>query len=370
VYTPLKMMPVQGEQTPFYPSRPTLKLDGQKNDALSDALLTLFVEETTLGLARCEAHFSNWGPKNNSVDFLFFDRQAIDFGKDFAVEVGPPDSAAEIFKGRIAGLEAQYPSQRDAELTLLAEDRFQDLRMERRTRSFENMSDSDVISQIASQHGLTAQVDANGPTYRVLTQVNQSDLAFLRERAAAVDAELWMDDRTLHVQAHANRNGGTLDLNYSREGHNLLEFSVLADLAHQRTAVLVSGWDISAKAKFDEEATDSVISGELNGDRGGSSILGQALAARKERIASSVPMSQQEAQSMAKARYRERARQFLKGKGIANGNPRIRVGVTLTMTGLGPMFDGKYYVTLTRHTFDRRHGYRTTFETTRPGIGG
>lgn len=363
-------MPNQGEQTAFYASRPTIKLDGQKNDSLSNTLLSLFVEETMLGLSHCEAHFSNWGPKDNSVNFLFFDGQTIDFGKGLIVEMGPPDSTAEIFKGRIAGIEAQYPSQRDAELTVLAEDRFQDLRMERRTRSFENMSDSDVISQIASQHGLTAQVDANGPTYRVLIQLNQSDLAFLRERAAAIDAELWMDDRTLHVQAHTSRNGGTVDLNYSREGRNLREFSVLADLAHQRTSVRVSGWDVSSKDKFDEEATDSVVSGELNGDRGGSSILGQALAQRKERIVSAVPLSQQEAQAMAKARYRERARQFLKGKGVADGNPRIRVGATLNMTGLGQMFDGKYYVTMARHSFDGRNGYRTTFETSRPGIGG
>jgi phage protein D len=357
-------------QNAFYPSRPTIKLDGQKNDAMGDALLSLYVEEMTLGLSRCEAHLLNWGPKNNSVSFLFFDRQTIDFGKDFAVEIGPPTTSTEIFKGRITGLEAQYPSGREAEMTVLAEDRFQDLRMERRTRSFENMSDSDVISQIASQHGLTAQVDTDGPTYRVLTQLNQSDLAFLRERAAAIDAELWIDDRTLHVQSHASRNAGTVDLTYNREGQSLLEFSVLADLSHQRTSVRVSGWDVSSKDKFDEEATDSVIAGELNGDRGGSSILGQALAERKERIVSAVPLSQSEAQAMAKARYRDRARRFLRGKGVADGNPRIRVGATLNLSGLGQMFDGKHYVTLARHTFDKRCGYRTTFETSRPGIGG
>ncbi len=124
--------------------------------------------------------------------------------------------------------------------------------MERRTRSFENMSDSDVISSIASQHGLTAQVDVNGPTHRVLTQLNQSDLAFLRERAAAIDAELWLEDRTLNVQAQTSRNNGTVNLSYSREGRNWLESQVLVDLAHQRTSVPVSGWDVSSKGKFDE----------------------------------------------------------------------------------------------------------------------
>src|ERR1700759_5448675 len=153
--------------------RPVIKVDGEEKAALgSTLLLSLLVEETTLGLCRCEAHFLNWGPKNDTADFLLFDRQTLDFGKEFSVEFGPPDARTSIFKGRITGIEAHYPAQRAPELTVLAEDRFQDLRMERRTRSFENVSDSDVFNQVASQHGLTPQIDVDGPTYRVLTQAN------------------------------------------------------------------------------------------------------------------------------------------------------------------------------------------------------
>ena len=354
--------------TGFYASRPVIKVDGEEKHGLGDILLlALFVEETTLGLARCEAHFSNWGPKDDRTDFLLFDRQVVDFGKQFAVELGQPGATKEIFNGRITGIEAQFPPQRAPELTVLAEDRFQDLRMERRTRTFEDKSDADVIRQIASQHGLTADVDVDGPTYRVLAQVNQSDLAFLRERAAAIDAELWIEDRKLHAQARTRRNGGTVTLTY---GQNLLEFGVLADLAHQRTSVKVSGWDVGGKNAIDEEATESVVSAELDGKRSGSSVLGQALAERKERIASAVPLSQTEARTMAESRYRERARRFVRGRGAADGNSAIRVGTVLDMKGLGDLFDGKYYVTLARHTFDLRDGYRTSFEAERPGIGG
>lgn len=354
--------------TGFYASRPEIKVDGTAQPSLGDVLLiSLFVEETTLGLFRCEAHFGNWGPKNDSADFLLFDRQTIDFGKEFSVSFGAPGAQTEVFKGRITGIEAQYPPQRPPELTVLAEDRFQDLRMERRTRSFENMSDEDVIRQLASQHGLTPQVDIDGPTYRVLTQVNQSDLAFLRERTAAIDAELWVEDRTLHAQARSRRNAGNLTLTY---GQNLLEFAVIADLAHQRTSVKVSGWDVGSKSALDEEATESVISAELNGGRSGSAVLGQALAERKERIAASVPLAQSEARALAEARYRERARHFVQGKGQADGTPKIRVGTTLDMQGLGDLFTGKYYATLARHTFDLQQGYRTFFEAERPGIGG
>ncbi len=264
------------------------------------------------------------------------------------------------------GLEARYPAQLPPELTVLAEDRFQDLRMERRTRTFEEISDADIVNQIAAQHGLTAQVDVDGPSYPVVTQVNQSDLAFLRERAAAVDGELWLEDGALHVQARTRRDAGRVDLTY---GHNLIDFSVLADLAHQRTSVRVSGWDVENKQAIDVEATESVLGAELNGDRSGSSVLAGALQERHERIVSSVPLSQDEARTLAETSYKARARRFVRGAGTVDGEPFLRVGVIATLDELGPLFDGDYYVTLVRHTFDLDHGYRTYFEAERPGIG-
>ena len=199
-------------QAGYYASRPTIRVEGQAQDTLGDVLLqSLMVEETTLCLFRCEASFLNWGPKDNNVGFLLFGRELIDFGKAFSVEFGPPGSTSPVFAGRITGLEAPYPPHRPPELAVLAEDRFQDLRMERRTRSFENQTDADVIRLIASQHGLTAQVDVDGPSYSVLVQLNQSDLAFLRERTAAIDAQLWLDNRTLYEESLAARACGEAD---------------------------------------------------------------------------------------------------------------------------------------------------------------
>src|SRR5262245_11832738 len=199
-------MPDAAVQTEFYASRPTIRVDGKVQDDLGNKVLqSLLIEETTLGLFRCEARLLNWGTKGRDVDFLFFDGQVLAFGKPFSVELGPPGTTGPTFAGRITGIEAQYPPQRPPELTVLAEDRFQDLRMERHTRSFEDVTDADVIRQIASQHGLTTQVDVEGPTYRTLAQLNQSDLAFLRERVAAIDAQLWVDDRTLYAQSRSRR---------------------------------------------------------------------------------------------------------------------------------------------------------------------
>ncbi|KAA3661184.1 MAG: hypothetical protein DWQ04_17150 [Chloroflexi bacterium] len=352
---------------PYYSSHPLISIDGDLKNGLGDTLLTsLLVEESKAGLYRCEARFNNWAPRD-ARPFPLFAPELVDFGKKFEVTMGPPDIAKRVFNGRIIGIEAHYPQQQPPEVTILAEDRFQDLRMERRTRTFEDSSDEDVVQAIATQHGLRAAVDVDGPTYPVLTQLNQSDLAFLRERAASVDAEVWIDDQTVHFQSRNQRDAGDVTLIYKG---NLYEFSILADLAHQRSSVRVNGWDIASKQAIDEEANESTISGELNGYQGGSTLLAQKLAERHERLVTAVPLSSAEALSMAQTRYRNRARRFLTGTGTADGNPDIRVGCKVEISSIGPLFNGRYDVTLVRHTFDRFDGYRTFFEVERAGIGG
>ncbi|HYV13320.1 MAG TPA: contractile injection system protein, VgrG/Pvc8 family [Pyrinomonadaceae bacterium] len=350
------------ETTGLKESRPTIVVDNELNGPLGGGLLTLMIVENTNGLYRCEAKFGNWGEKNSTTDFLYFDRSVLDFGKDFEIKLGN-DS---IFKGKIMGLEGNFPEGQSPEISVLAEDRFQDLRMTRRTRTFTDVSDADVIKQIATEHGLTPEVDVPGPTYKVLAQVNQSDLAFIRDRARSIDAEVWMSDKTLHAKTHTGRNGDKLQMTY---GNQLREFNVLADLAMQRTSVAVNGWNISNKAAMQFEATDSAISSELNGDTSGVSILQSALGERKEALAHTVPLNDQEAQHEAEAFFRMSARRFVVGHGIAETNKSLRAGSQLDLQGLGPLFNGKYYVAEVKHIFDSTKGLRSEFRSERVGIG-
>ena len=346
----------------FKSARPTINIAGKDDPSLGLDLLSLMIVENTNGLYRCEATFSNWGSINNTISFLYFDRRTLEFGKSFKIKLG----LDTLFNGRILGLEAHFPEGCPPELTVLAEDRFQDLRMIRRTRVFTNISDADVLHQIASEHGLTAQVDISGPTYKILAQVNQSDLAFLRERVRTIDAELWMDDNTLHAQLRTKRNNGTCSLTY---GNELRSFSVLADLAMQRTSVTVNGWDVSSKTGLQYEATDSIISGELQGDTSGASILASTLGQRKEALAHTVPFTGQEAQAEAETFFKMSARRFVTGRGVADTNGQLRVGGYVDLQGLGPLFNGKYYLSEVEHLFDGTCGIRTEFTAERPGVG-
>ena len=75
------------ETTGLKESRPTIVVDSEVNGPLGGGLLTLMIVENTNGLYRCEAKFGNWGEKNSTTDFLYFDRRVLDFGKDFEIKL-------------------------------------------------------------------------------------------------------------------------------------------------------------------------------------------------------------------------------------------------------------------------------------------
>lgn len=348
-----------GNSNGIFSARPAFEVGGQENPDLAAGLLALLIVETAGGLYRCEALFGNWGASG----FRYFDRRTLDFGKTFQVKLG----SDRLFEGRITALEARFPEGGPPQINVLAEDRLQDLRMTRRTRSFTDVSDGDVFNQIAGDHGLQGQADLQGPTHKVLAQVNQSDLAFLRDRARATGAEVWVEGSALHAAPRRSRVGSQpIELTL---GTRLRELSVAADLAGQRTSVTAAGWDVSGKSAQTSEATESAVSSELEGGESGASILQATFGPRKDALVHGVPLSSGEAQAQAESAFRLLARRFVVAHGKAQASAKLRVGTSVDLKGVGPLFSGKYCLSEVRHMFDGVHGLRTEFVGERPALG-
>ncbi len=362
-------MSALAERPLLYAARPTLTIDGSERPDVAAGLTTMTVRETVDGMFCLEACFGNWGTAGGDIGFLYFDRQLFDFGTEIEVAMGGGQAEGQIFAGRITGIEGRFPTTKPPEIAVLAEDRFQDLRMTRRTRSFSDTNIQSVAEQLAGDHGLQSDVDVEEVSYAVLTQLNQSDLAFLRQLMRTVDGELWIENGTLNAKGRSRRAAaGSLELVY---GQTLQEFSVLADLAHQRTSIAVSGWDVSAKSTIDEVADANALGSELGSLTSGASVLSASgLGERKDRVVHHMPLTTSEATAEARSRYRVAARRFVHGHAVAEGDARIRVGAVVNLRELGPLFNGDYYVCEVTHTFEQTHGFRTAFAVERTGIGG
>jgi phage protein D len=354
-------------QPAAYVSTPVIALNGKTDTGAMSDLMALAVEETTAGMAWCEATFGNWGIRNSATDYLYLSGDPIDFGTALTVSFAADGEDRPVFAGKVSALHADYPADRPARLRVLAEDRLQELRLTRRTRTFEDSTTADIADRLAGDHGLTSDVKLDGPSRKVTAQLNQSDLAFLRGLARSDDGEVWLDGTTLWVRRRPDRDAATVRLAY---GGDLLSFSVRADLAHQVSEVAVTGWSVADKAAIHETADSSDLAAELGpGQRGGSSLLASAFADRSERIVRSAPLAADDARALAKAAYLARARRFVCGTGTTAGNPALRVGVRVGLTGLGDAFDGDYTVCRVRHEYDLAQGYRTEFDVERAGLG-
>jgi phage protein D len=339
--------------------RPEFIVGGERKPALSSGLTALTITESATGPFRCDAVFGNWGATGGTPGYLYFGRDVLDFGKELAVEW----DGTRVFSGRIVALEGRFVDG-TPEVAIRAEDRLVDFRMTRRSRSFDHATDAAIVERLCGDHGLTPDLDMQGPTHKVVVQLNESDLAFLLGRARATDASVLLDGTTLRVRRYAAGAAG-VTLTY---GATLHGFTATADLTNQRTTVATSGWDVSGKQVVDYGATDAAIAAELEGRSSGASVLHRAIGARVEYLRSPLARSAEEARSVAEAAFRAMGRRFVAGRGTA-ADLAIRLGTRLMLQGLGPLFSGRYHVTHSQQIFTNTSGHRTEFTAEAAGIG-
>lgn len=347
---------------------PVFKIDGEVKGELARDVSRLEIEEATDGLKALTLRLIAQGPQGNAGDEqqLYLDGQIVDFGKQIEISIGPADAARVIFSGLISGIEAIFAEGAEPHVTVYAEDKLMQLRMTRRMKTWENMSDADIAGAIASQNGLSADTAAPGPTYKVVQQWNQSDLAFLRERARLLQAEVWLDTDKLCFKSRGNRTGTAITLVQGRE---LIDVQVRADLAHQRTKVKASGYDAQSRDAIDEEAGADAIQAEISGGRTGPAVLQQAFGERVSYRVRENPLVSGEATAWAKAEMLRRCRGFVSVVGTTNGTPDMVVGSLLSLDRVGTPFNGDgYYAVRVCHTYDLASGHRTHFEAQRATI--
>lgn len=343
--------------------RPRFRIEGQDDTALADSLIRLETREDEAGVAELEAVFLNFGLRSDASapGFVHFDRRRLDFGKRIAVMIG--DTA--IFDGFIGAIGGLYPEQRPPELVVLAEDALARLRLARRSRSFEQRSDAEILRDLAGDHGLQDRVSLDGPTHALRWQVGQSELALLRERAAALDARIAAVDGALDIRTEP-RAEPPIPLSRLNE---LIRFECRADLAEQRSAVRVHGWDVAAKqgvtGEGDSAAARAVAFAQ---GRTGAEIIREAWGEAAEDLHLEQPATEGEARALAEARMKARARRFVTGRGVTSGTAELRVGRKVELLDLGPWFSGVWEVTELRHRFDQAEGFRTEFAACRAAL--
>ncbi|MEU2510961.1 VgrG-related protein [Streptomyces syringium] len=235
----------------------------------------------------------------------------------------------------------------------------------RRVASYQNMTLADICARVAQRAGLRpGKVDVAGPVLEHVAQPNVSDWEFLRGLAEEAGAQLYVADGQVHI-ARPTEAGGAPDVSARAERHplvlemgvNLLRCRAGVSAAEQVSAVEVRGWDVRAKQP---------LVGRAEAGKARTLELGvtaaQVTAPFGEAgfVVTDAPYGTQAEVDQAAGALAERiAGSFAELEAVIRGNPAVRAGGAVTLTGVGAPFEGRYTVTSSRHVFDPLRGYET-----------
>jgi phage protein D/phage baseplate assembly protein gpV len=292
---------------------------------------------------------------DNSSQWI--DDASLDVGKEVEISV---DNKV-LIKGEITALEPTFDENGRATLLLRGYDKSHRLHIGRKTRTFQNVKDSDLARTIAGEAGLSAEVDATSVTYEWVLQNNQTNMEFLLERAQRNGYQVTVADGKLYFKKGDSNQGAGPTLEW---GANLRSFRPRLTTSHQAKTVKVRGWDAKQKKNLESQATQSLTQAGVSQTGGAKAASAFGLSQAEEVVVSHPVATVDEAKALATGLSYDLSREFIQAEGTCFGHPEIKAGKTMTIQGVGSRFSGTYFVTCATHVLSYYEGgrYKTMFE--------
>lgn len=277
-------------------------------------------------------------------------------GKVLVIKLGYVDKKSQVFEGIITGYSIDYSSNGSPVVTVTAMDRSLLMMKSSRSKVWKDVKDSDVVSTIAMEYGLSADVDALTIKKATIEQIGISDFHFVQTLAQDNDYRFHVTGSKLHFRKRDTSGTPVVELKY---GFSLIEFTLTVDITGQASEVKVRGFDTKTKKPI--EGTSSTITA-ISGAKSGPS-LAKALTERKVDTIYTQVASQDEANHLAKAMLSKLSRDLIKGQGTCMGFPEMLPGELVAISGLGgSSMDRNLMMTRVVHRLDASGGYTVQFE--------
>lgn len=346
-----------------------LKISGAQapNDVL-DSIIECMVENSLHLPDMCILRFE--AASADSVAGVGFpawvDDATFDIGKEIEIDAfGEGQQPKPIFYGEITAVEMDFSAIGVPTLIVRALAFSHRLTRTRQRRSFAQVTDSDIVSKLAGEAGLSADADSTANVYDWVFQNNQTDWDFLQDRARRNSFWLYAWNKTLSFKKIKEATSADVAVEW---GNDLRSFRPSLNAGSQVTEVQVRGWDRKKKQTIIGQ-NSSPKSAPTIGAKTAKAAGASFSNASKMTVVDKPTFSQGEADKIAQSVFDDIAGEYVEADGLTFGNPNLLAGKTIEVKGVGQRFSGKYFVTSTTHTYTAAEGYTTQFSINgkRPG---
>ena len=282
------------------------------------------------------------------------DQHPFDIGKKLEVRLGAREglTTTTLFKGEIVTLEPSFGAG-DVELIVRGFDRSHVLLRSRNVRTFQNQTSSDIVSKIVQEAGFQADCDPSGDPHDFMQQDNETDWDFIWRLAERVGFEFVVEDQTAHFRKPTPE--GAIELKWPT---GLRTFNPRVTAIQQVQQVTLLAQDPKSKQAIDVTASSSNQIAQIGVDRG---TVASAFDGAKIHIATEPVKSQGEGKALAQALLDKLANGYVAAEGVTDGNPEIKAGAKVSVSGVGQRFSGTYRVAAATHVLRGGSIYETHF---------
>ena len=298
--------------------------------------------------------FTTSFPKGEEGQPEPIDQQPFQIGSKLEIRLGAREdlTTTTLFEGEIVTLEPNFGSG-GVELTVRGFDRAHVLLRARNSRTFQNQTSSDIVTKLVQDAGFTADCDPSGDPHEFMQQDNETDWDFIWRLADRVGFEFVMEGRTAHFRKPSP--DGAIDLEWPTVLHS---FTPRVTAVQQVQQVTLLAQDPMTNQAINVSASSPNQIAQIGLDR---ATVASAFGGATAHIASEPVKSQSEGQAVAQALLDLLANAYVAAEGVTDGDPRIRAGAKVTVSGVGEKFSGTYRVASATHVLRGGSTYETRF---------
>ena len=316
-------------------------------DAQIAALAFVRVRQRLAAPAQCELTFH--GPVD--TDFP---------APGSALRVAVAGRDAPVFAGQVTAVEHVFGADREYGLIVRAYDLLHRLRKRQRARALVQTTVEELAGDLAGELGLSVDAADAGPVWENLVQHRETDLELLVVLAARCGLYPVVHDDVLRLVTLEGA-GEAMAL---AVGEELLEARVELNGERSARSVSAAGWD-PLRAESHQATADSPRSGR---DVGAAVDPAEVGGTGEVGLFGEYASDDAHASALAQAELDVRTAGEVTFWGIAEGDPLLRAGTPVDVSGLRDELDGRYVLTDVTHTIDAERGYLTELSSTPPAV--
>ena len=325
--------------------RPTFKiLVGGRRIPPEYEVLSVDVRRTVNAIASAQLTIYDGDPA--AEDFAVSSTEYFVPGNEVEVLAGYHSDDTSVFKGIVIRHEVKVFSYKPSVLIVECKDAAVRMSVGRKNRYYYDVTDGDVIEEVAIGAGLQAEVEATTGTNPEMVQFNATDWDFVVSRAESQGMLVFTRDGTLVVEAPDLQQDPVLSLTY---GGNIIDLEMEMDARRQYRSVSASSWNAANQEML-----------ELEGENGASTLLGNisvddlagAVGLDRLSLKHAGQLSDAEVQAWANAQTLKSTLAKVRGRVRFQGIAGIRPGQMVELGGMGERFNGKAFVAGVRHQMD------------------